>query len=95
MKNALSLIAFGFLAACAQATPINTGSGKSAYFIECPGAAMASECIKKANELCPSGYVIDDASRTYAGGGTVIAHSPTMATVTPGMVQNSLTVSCK
>jgi hypothetical protein len=90
-----SLLVLVLLSACAQATPINIGDGRQAYLIECPGAYnKLSTCVKKANELCPSGYDIAGSSQTSTGGGVITANQY-YATVTPSGVERSITVVCK
>jgi hypothetical protein len=47
------------LSACTTATPIKTGDGAERYYVDC-GRMSMSQCIAKANEVCPKGYTVDD-----------------------------------
>ena len=52
---------------CATSTPINTGGAQQSFLIECDGSAIPlSVCVKKANEVCPTGYDILDRRRESA-----------------------------
>ena len=84
------------LGGCATATPINTGSGQQAYLIECPGSGNSmSNCVKKANSVCPTGYNIAGSREQAQGSGSVI-YNPALQTMS--VVQNvsrNLVVQCK
>lgn len=94
-RRALAAIAVIGLA-CATATPINTGSERQSYLIECSGAAnQMSSCIKKANSLCPRGYEIAGASEAPQNMASVIV-DPNLGTVTALQgVDRRLVVACK
>ena len=89
MKRALGMgfflaIAVG-LASCVEVTMLSGPDGRPAYGLDCGTDRTA--CLKKAGELCPTGYgVVDDASRTVAvpvEGSILLAN------------QEHLTVSCR
>ena len=84
------------LFACASATPINTGDGRQAYLIECPGAANSmSNCIRKANAVCSAGYDIAGASESPQGMASAIL-DPNLGTVCAIQgVDRGLVVLCK
>lgn len=91
------LFLFGTAAlGCATATPINTGTGRSVFLIECPGAANSmSACVKKANELCPAGYSVSGSSESPQGVGSVFVN-PALGTATAIQgVERRLVVECR
>lgn len=86
----LILATAGFLAGCAQSTPIYGPDGKQAHLIECPGAAVPmSACFSKANETCPAGYVL--LNRDQSGGALAVTQGSAFAATG---IQKSIVVRC-
>ena len=71
MRHLIILTALA-LAGCAKSTEIYDASGQKALMIECNGFAIPmSKCFEKANEVCPTGYILLGASEHGAAmGGT-------------------------
>jgi hypothetical protein len=57
------VVGFLVLASCTSATEINGPNGQTFSLIECNGAVRTiSSCYEKANEICPTGYIVLDTS---------------------------------
>lgn len=86
MKIILACMALGTaLAGCAiKPTQINGPDGRPAFTMKCSGLGRErGDCIAKAGEICPTGYIVVDDNSVIRGGGDVIA------------TRDYLTISCK
>ena len=77
------------LAGCATSKPITGPSGKRAYFVKCPAAAI-DKCYEEASRVCPSGYTLADKGSNSPGvvvpvGGIFVA----------GRGPNTMLVECR
>jgi len=85
-----AIFAFSLLG-CAQATKIYGSDGLPAQLIECSGTAVPmSACFSKANEVCPTGYVLISQSQSGAA-----ISSTVYGTFGATGINKSIVVRCK
>jgi len=71
IRLAALAVAVAALAGCTPVTEIKGPGGQTAHLIECGGLVNSfADCYEKANEVCPAGYAVLNASQY--DGGTII-----------------------
>jgi hypothetical protein len=64
---ALILFLVLIFSSCAPHTEIYDSSGNKVHLVECGGLMLLSDCYKRANSICKSGYTVIDQSETSHG----------------------------